>query len=177
MWFFLVGALAPIPFYFLARRYPLSLWRYINVPVFFAGVGAMPPASGINYSSWVMTGFLFQWFMRRYHFRWWMRYNYILSAALDAGVALGLLVIFFTVQYPKNGSIGLNTIQTWWGNTVSLFSLPTTRDLDLISFIKTGMAEYCRRIRNTFQSSRPRRNVRADVVVIDPSLSCLLHML
>jgi OPT family small oligopeptide transporter len=118
LWFFLVGALGPIPFYFLARRYPLSLWRYINVPVFFAGVGAMPPASGINYSSWAMVGFLFQWFMRRYHFRWWMRYNYILSAALDAGVALGLLVIFFTVQYPKNGIIGLNTVQTWWGNTV-----------------------------------------------------------
>jgi len=118
LWFFLIGALAPIPFYFLARRYPLSLWRYINVPVFFAGVGAMPPASGINYSAWVMTGFVFQWFMRRFHFRWWMRYNYILSAALDAGVALGLIVIFFTVQYPKNGTIGLTTIQTWWGNTV-----------------------------------------------------------
>jgi hypothetical protein len=26
--------------------------------------------------------------------------------------------IFFSLQYPKNGSIGLNTIQTWWGNTV-----------------------------------------------------------
>lgn len=118
MWFFLIGALAPIPFYFLARRYPLSFWRYINVPVFFTGVGAMPPATGINYSSWVMVGFVFQWAMRRFHFRWWMRYNYILSAALDAGVALGLIVIFFTVQFPRNGTIGLNTIQTWWGNTV-----------------------------------------------------------
>jgi hypothetical protein len=117
----LVGALAPIPFYFLARRYPLSLWRYINIPVFFAGVARIPPASGINYSSWVMAGFLFQWAIRRYHFRWWMRYNYILSTALDAGVALGLLVIFCTVQYPKNGGIGLNTIQTWWGNTVGSF--------------------------------------------------------
>lgn len=24
----------------------------------------------------------------------------------------------FSLQYPKNGTIGLNTIQTWWGNTV-----------------------------------------------------------
>jgi len=118
LWGFLVGAVLPVPFYLLARRYPLSLWRYVNIPVFFAGVGAMPPASGINYSSWIMAGFTFQWFMRRYHFRWWMRYNYILSAALDAGVALATIVIFFAVQFPENGTIGLNTIQLWWGNTV-----------------------------------------------------------
>ena len=122
-YFFLVGAVAPVPFYFLARRYPLSFWRYVNMPVFFAGVGAMPVASGINYSSWILTGFIFQWFMRRFHIRWWMRYNYILSAALDAGVAVGLIVVFFTVQYPRNGTIGLNTIQTWWGNTVRFFFL------------------------------------------------------
>jgi hypothetical protein len=121
-YFFLVGAVAPIPFYFLARRYPLSFWRYVNMPVFFAGVGAIPVASGINYSSWILTGFIFQWFLRRFHIHWWMRYNYILSAALDAGVAVGLIVIFFTVQYPRNGTIGLNTIQAWWGNTVR-FSL------------------------------------------------------
>jgi len=111
LWFFFVGALLPIPFYYLARRFPLSYWRYINIPVFFAGIGAMPPASGINYSSWVLVGFIFQWFMRRYHFRWWMRYNYILSAGLDAGVAIGIIFIFFALQMPKGG-VQLN----WWGN-------------------------------------------------------------
>ncbi|KAL4069408.1 OPT oligopeptide transporter [Scleroderma citrinum] len=111
LWFFFVGALLPIPFYYLARRFPLSYWRYINIPVFFAGIGAMPPASGINYSSWVLVGFVFQWFMRRYHFRWWMRYNYILSAGLDSGVAIGIILIFFTLQMPKGG-VQLN----WWGN-------------------------------------------------------------
>lgn len=42
-----------------------------------------------------------------------MRFNYILSAALDSGVALSLIVIFFSLQLPKGG-ITLN----WWGNTV-----------------------------------------------------------
>ncbi|KAF8139975.1 OPT oligopeptide transporter [Boletus edulis] len=103
LWFFFVGAALPVPFYYLARRFPLSYYRYVNIPVIFAGISSMPPATGINYSSWLTAGFLFQWFMRRYHFRWWMRYNYILAAGLDAGVAFGLLFIFFVLQLPKGG--------------------------------------------------------------------------
>jgi hypothetical protein len=41
-----------------------------------------------------------------------------LSAALDAGYTANNLVIFFALQYPKNGAIDLDNIQTWWGNTV-----------------------------------------------------------
>jgi hypothetical protein len=43
-----------------------------------------------------------------------------LSAALDVGYTLSIVVIFFVLQYPFNGNIGLNTIQNWWGNTVYL---------------------------------------------------------
>jgi hypothetical protein len=42
----------------------------------------------------------------------------VLSAGLDAGFAVGLIIIFFALQYPKNGTIALNTVQSWWGNTV-----------------------------------------------------------
>ena len=42
----------------------------------------------------------------------------ILSAGLDAGYAIGMVIVFFVLQYPKNGTIGLNTIQSWWGNVV-----------------------------------------------------------
>ncbi|CAL1696243.1 unnamed protein product [Somion occarium] len=113
LWFFLIGAFAPIPFYFLARRYPRGIWRYINTPLIFCATAVMPPASGINFSSWIMVAAIFQWFMRRYHFRWWMRYNYILSAALDAGTILSAIIIFFFLYLPKGG-IEFN----WWGNTV-----------------------------------------------------------
>lgn len=43
----------------------------------------------------------------------------VLSAALDSGVAVAIIIIFFALQYPQNGNIGKNTIQSWWGNTVS----------------------------------------------------------
>lgn len=41
----------------------------------------------------------------------------MLSAGLDAGYAVGCIFIFFALQYPKNGTIGLG-VQGWWGNTV-----------------------------------------------------------
>ena len=42
----------------------------------------------------------------------------LLSSALDASYAISMVFIFFVLQFPENGNIGLNTIQTWWGNTV-----------------------------------------------------------
>ncbi|KAJ7667527.1 OPT oligopeptide transporter [Mycena polygramma] len=90
LWGFPVGLVAPIPFYFLARRFPRSNWRYCEHPVFCGGVAAIPAASAYNYAAWGFTGFIFNFYIRRSHFRWWMRYNYILSAALDAGIALAV---------------------------------------------------------------------------------------
>ena len=113
LWFFPVGLLAPIPFYLLAHHFPLGIWRYINIPVFFNTLTFMPEFSGINYSSWVLCGFIFNYLIRRFHLRWWMRYNYILSIALDSGTAISMLVVFFTLTLSKRGGIALN----WWGNT------------------------------------------------------------
>jgi hypothetical protein len=42
----------------------------------------------------------------------------LLSGGLDTGYAIGIVVIFFVLQYPRNGTIGINTVQAWWGNTV-----------------------------------------------------------
>jgi hypothetical protein len=114
IWFLLIGAVSPIPFYFLARN-PRYLFRYVNMPVFWLGPTGMPPGTGINFTSWAIVGLVFQFYLRRHRFMWWMRYNYILSLALDFGVALAAVVIFFTLVYPGEGQ-KLN----WWGNTVYL---------------------------------------------------------
>ena len=42
----------------------------------------------------------------------------VLSAGLDAGVAIGAIVIYFCFQYPRGGRLGAHTVQSWWGNTV-----------------------------------------------------------
>ncbi|KDR72867.1 hypothetical protein GALMADRAFT_228557 [Galerina marginata CBS 339.88] len=116
--FFLVGIICPAVTYFLSLKFPNSWLRYLNFPVIFSGTGAIPPASAVNYVPWAIVGFIFQYVIRRRHFSWWTKYNYVLSAALDSGVAISAVLIFFILQYPKNGTIGIDTIQVWWGNTV-----------------------------------------------------------
>jgi OPT family small oligopeptide transporter len=115
--FFLIGAIAPVIPWAITRKYPNSWWKYVNLPVIFSGTGLIPPATAINYVPWVIVGFIFQYVIRRRHFSWWTKYNYVLSAALDSGVAIGTIIIFFCLQFPKNGTIGMG-LQNWWGNTV-----------------------------------------------------------
>ncbi|KAI0710524.1 small oligopeptide transporter [Earliella scabrosa] len=84
----------------------------------FTGVGLIPPASAANYVPWAIIGFLSQYVIRRRYFPFWAKYNYVLSAALDAGTAVSTILVYFILQYPENGQIGRTTIQRWWGNTV-----------------------------------------------------------
>jgi len=118
LFFFLLGAITPVITWSLTKRYPNSFFKYLNMPVIFNGTGLIPPATAINYVPWAAVGFLFQYWIRRRHFSWWTKYNYVLSAGLDSGVAISIIVIFFTLQFPQNGNIGINNIQVWWGNTV-----------------------------------------------------------
>ncbi|KAG2142311.1 OPT oligopeptide transporter protein-domain-containing protein [Suillus bovinus] len=109
----IVGALLPVPFWLWQRRYPNSWVRFVSTPVVLNGVSYIPPAAGINYSAWFAVGFVFQYLIRKRNFAWWSKFNYVTSAALDSGTVLSLVVIFFTLEFPKGG-LYIN----WWGNTV-----------------------------------------------------------
>lgn len=117
-WFFLVGAVAPMLAWLINKRWPSSFFRYVNVPVILSGTSFIPPATAVNYIPWAVAGFIFNYLVRKRHFSWWAKYNYVLSAALDCGTAIGTLLVFFCLQYPRSGSIGRDTIESWWGNTV-----------------------------------------------------------
>lgn len=116
--FFLIGAACPLVLWLFIRRYPNTILNYVNFPLIFSGVGQIPPATAVNYVPWAIIGFIFQYVVRRKHFSYWAKYNYVLSAALDAGTAVGVILVFFCLQYPHDGGIGRNTIQKWWGNRV-----------------------------------------------------------
>ncbi|KAG1864939.1 OPT oligopeptide transporter protein-domain-containing protein [Suillus subalutaceus] len=118
IYFFLIGAICPVIAWLISLKWPNSFIRYVNFPVIFTGIGGIPPATPLNYVPWAIVGFIFQYVIRRRYFSWWTKYNYVLSAAMDSGVGISIILIFFCLQYPQNGTIGLNTVQSWWGNTV-----------------------------------------------------------
>ncbi|KAH9963637.1 oligopeptide transporter [Russula dissimulans] len=113
MYAIIVRALLLLPFWIMERRRPDSWAKYVRTPVMLLGISYIPPATGINYSSWFAVGFVFQFIIRKRDFAWWSKYNYVTGAALDCGTVLSLLTIFFTLQLPKGG-FQVN----WWGNTV-----------------------------------------------------------
>ncbi|KAG1852663.1 OPT oligopeptide transporter protein-domain-containing protein [Suillus subluteus] len=103
---------SPVMGWLAMKRYPNSIIRYMN-PLIFNGTSKIPPASALNYVPWAYVHSV----CHTAHFAWWTKYNYVLSAALDAGLAVSVIFIFFVLQYPANGSIG-ESLQHWWGNTV-----------------------------------------------------------
>ncbi|CAL1353847.1 unnamed protein product [Linum trigynum] len=109
-WFFLIGALAPVPVWLLARKYPEKKWiKLIHMPLIFAATANMPPARPVHYWSWGVVGIFFNYYIYKNYKGWWARHTYILSAAMDAGVAFLAVLIYFLLQ-DKN-IYG----PQWWG--------------------------------------------------------------
>ena len=114
---FLVGAIAPVFVWLLAKKFPKSGWRLVNLPVVFSGTGNIPPAVGAMYLAPAAWGFVFNYVLKRYRSVWWAKYNYMLSAALNGGSAIATVVIYFALQFPKQPNDFYEN--GWWGNTAS----------------------------------------------------------
>ncbi|KAL3846123.1 hypothetical protein ACJIZ3_003526 [Penstemon smallii] len=127
-WFFLGGAIAPILVWLLAKAYPNKKWiRLINMPVLLGATAMMPPASAVNYTSWLLLAYVFGYVVYKSRRKWWERYNYILSGSMDAGTAFVTLLMFFAVQSKE---IGIE----WWGNNLDgcpLATCPTAKGISV----------------------------------------------
>ncbi|KAG0321307.1 hypothetical protein BGZ99_003986 [Dissophora globulifera] len=110
-WGFLIGAALPAIFWGLSKKFPNTTWlKYVHWPVLLAATSNMPPALPYMYSNGLFLGFIFMYVLRHYRYNWWARYNYLTSAALDSGVAICGLIIFFAVQLKEHN------FPFWWGN-------------------------------------------------------------
>lgn len=109
-WCFVGGAVAPILVWLVHKMFPSKKWiKLINFPVILGATAMMPPASAINFNSWILVGTIFNCFVFRYRKKWWQKYNYVLSAGMDAGTAFLGVLLYFCLQYE---GIKLH----WWGN-------------------------------------------------------------
>lgn len=127
-WFFLMGAIGPVIVWFLHKAFPKQSWiPLINLPVLLGATNAMPPATPLNYNAWIIVGTIFNFFVFRYRKEWWQRYNYILSAALDAGVAFMAVLLYFSVGME-------NRELSWWGTDgehCRLATCPTAKGISI----------------------------------------------
>ncbi|XP_072987514.1 oligopeptide transporter 4-like [Typha latifolia] len=127
-WFFLGGAIGPIIVWLLHKAFPKQSWiPLINLPVLIGATANMPPATALNYNAWIVVGTIFNFFVFRYRKKWWERYNYILSAAMDAGVAFMGVLIYFSLSMENKGL-------DWWGTAgehCQLASCPTAKGVQV----------------------------------------------
>ncbi|KAF7059465.1 hypothetical protein CFC21_066369 [Triticum aestivum] len=114
VYFFLIGIIAPIPFWILARRFPEKKWiKLIRVPVLFMLGAQMPPARAVNYICWFVLGFIFNYIIFRRCKELWARYSLLFSVAMDTGIAAMALLTMLVLQ--MRGINGING----WGSSVS----------------------------------------------------------
>jgi OPT family small oligopeptide transporter len=106
--------LSPLTFSILDRtlfRFIASL-LWLNPVLIIQGVQHWAPSNMSYKTPGMILSFIFMYWLPRHRLAWWEKYNYTLSAALTAGVAISALVQFFAIGYnPKS--------LKWWGNTVS----------------------------------------------------------
>lgn len=127
-WFFLGGAIAPVLVFVAHKLYPRQKWiTLINMPVLIGATGMMPPATTVNYNTWILAGFISGFVVLRFYPTWWKRHNYLLSGALDAGVAFMGVLLYFGLQMKD---IGVD----WWGNHLDgcpLAQCPTAKGVNV----------------------------------------------
>ncbi|XVE55645.1 hypothetical protein DITRI_Ditri03aG0175100 [Diplodiscus trichospermus] len=125
-WFFLGGALGPVVVWLFHKAFPNKKWiPLINLPVLFGATAVMPPATSVNFNCWLLIGVVFNYYVFKYRKGWWQRYNYVLSAALDAGLAFMGVLLYFTLTMQD---IGIS----WWGadgEHCHLASCPTAKGI------------------------------------------------
>ncbi|PRQ60499.1 putative oligopeptide transporter, OPT superfamily [Rosa chinensis] len=118
-WFFLGGAIAPVLVWLAHRIFPKQKWILaVNMPVLLGATAMMPPATALNFQSWIFVAFLSGFVVFRYRQDLWKKYNYVASGALEAGTAFVTILVFITLQ-SKNIELD------WWGNKGELCPLAT----------------------------------------------------
>jgi len=92
------GLCLPIPFYILHKFWPHKYLKDFNIPLVmgFVALGVVGVNSGR--AMYLLVGLASQVWARIYHPKWFYKYNYVVSAALDGGTQIIILLLSMTVQ-------------------------------------------------------------------------------
>jgi OPT family oligopeptide transporter len=109
-WFWLVGAALPVLLWVMVSKLHINFARHFNAPILLGAMAWLPPATPLSFSTWAITGLIFNYGIRKHFGAWWHKYNYLTAAGLDAGLIISTIVVFFAITLPNV------TIPQWWGN-------------------------------------------------------------
>ncbi|KAG6360398.1 hypothetical protein INS49_011457 [Diaporthe citri] len=127
--FWVIGGILPCILYALVKYGGRLSWigRTLHAPVMLGAMGWLPPATPLSFSTWGIVALIFNHFIKKRFHGWWRQYNYVTAAALDAGLIISTIVIFFAITFPGA------TIPQWWGN-VGVYN---TMDAEYTAILKT----------------------------------------
>ncbi|PHH69389.1 hypothetical protein CDD80_6780 [Ophiocordyceps camponoti-rufipedis] len=131
-WFWLLGAALPLLLYRLARLPAMQFVSRLRAPVMLGAMAWLPPGTPLSYSTWAIVGLVFNGWIRKRWKAWWMTYNYTTAAALDSGLILATVVVFFAITWPGREL-------RWWGN-VAVFDTLDARHAATLKTVPEGGA-------------------------------------
>ncbi|KOS23184.1 Sexual differentiation process protein isp4 [Escovopsis weberi] len=114
---FLLGFLAPLPFYVMHRLFPHQrIWPYFNSAIILWYLGYLFVGLNASVTSYFILGAFGQFYLRRYRPQWFVKWNYLVSAALDGGTQVMVFIATFAVF---GGSGKAVAFPEWAGNHVN----------------------------------------------------------
>ncbi|EHS64211.1 uncharacterized protein PGTG_22134 [Puccinia graminis f. sp. tritici CRL 75-36-700-3] len=99
----LIGFFAPLPFLIIERTWPDSIFGKFNVPLVAGTIQVAINGTTSGRFTAIIVGFISQYYVRIYRPQIFTDYNHVLSAALDGGTQIAVLLLSFTtgkIQLP-----------------------------------------------------------------------------
>jgi OPT family small oligopeptide transporter len=92
---------------------PISLLRWFDPSVFWAGALNWTGGNNLSYATnGIYISLVFMYYIKRRYGAWWEKYNYLIEAGFDVGVAVSGIIQTFAFAFT---GASLN----WWGNNVA----------------------------------------------------------
>ena len=109
LWAFIVGAFLPIPSWFLSRFQRFRWLKKLHWPLILVTISWTPSIvpSGALFT-WIFIGLIVYFTFGKYN--WRQRHVYLVSAGLDLGVNLTIIIVNSALKNPKV------YFPLWWGN-------------------------------------------------------------
>ncbi|KAJ3098028.1 hypothetical protein HDU97_004361 [Phlyctochytrium planicorne] len=94
-----IGLVLPFFPWIMHKFFPNGYWHLVNIPliVVFPGLGA--GATRSEMITPLVIGIVVNYFVKKHRHAWWKKYAYVMSAALDSGLAITLTLIFIIFQF------------------------------------------------------------------------------